>query len=250
MNEYLLPAIAAVVMVAAMTVRSPRAQPRSEHEAGIPPAGPRGPVGPDVPLREAEKRQLARRIAVEGFTAAAVQAACERVTEEGVQVVFLPARQYVFEEEVRVPGGLTVSGEGSETICRTGGKSTHLFRADGHSVRFTRLKLQGADTTPSTDNNTYGISAYGKRDVRIDHCELLGFSYATDFGDEATAQVDHCAIHHNMRDGLGYGVVIHSGAYVLVADNEFSQNRHSLASNGALDWSNPNRLVHKPEVVT
>ena len=61
----------------------------------------------------------------------------------------------------------------------TEGKGTHLFRADGHNARFTRLKLQGADTTPSTNNNTCGTSAYGKRNVRIDHCELLGFSYAT-----------------------------------------------------------------------
>jgi hypothetical protein len=63
--------------------------------------------------------------------------------------------------------------------------------------------------------------------------------------------VDHCAIHHNLRDGLGYGVAIYSGAHVLVCDNAFSQNRHSLASNGALDWSSPKRLgryVHKSGV--
>jgi len=36
-----------------------------------------------------------------------------------------------------------------------------------------------------------------------------------------------------------------------VTDNEFSQNRHSLASNGALDWSSPKRVgkyLHKPGV--
>jgi hypothetical protein len=85
----------------------------------------------------------------------------------------------------------------------------------------------------------------------VDHCELLGFSHATDFSNESTAQVDHCSIHDNPRDGLGYGVAVYSGAYVLVADNEFSQNRHSLASNGALDWSSPKRVgkyVHKTEI--
>ena len=79
----------------------------------------------------------------------------------------------------------------------------------------------------------------------------MGFSYATSFGSEATAQVDHCHIHHNLRDGLGYGVAIYSGAYVLVTDNEFSQNRHSLASNGALNWSSPKELgkyTHKSGV--
>jgi len=171
--------------------------------------------------------------------------------KEGIRVVFLPAGQYVFDKEVRVHGGLTLLGEGAKTLCRAGGRSVRLFRVEGDGVRFTRLKLQGADTTPSTDNNTYGISVSGKRNIHIDHCELLGFSYATSFASEATAQIDHCFIHHNLRGGLGYGVAIYSGAYVLVSDNKFSQNRHSLASNGALDWSSPKRLgkyIHKPGV--
>ncbi len=213
--------------------------------------GPRGSMGPDVPLSPDEQTRLVQRIVVDGRTAADVQAACDRAVKQGVRVVFLPAGRYVFEATVRVPAGLTLLGEGSKTLIQTGDRSTHLFRVEGDLVRFTRLKLQGADTSTSTDNSTYGITVSGKRNVRIDHCELLGFSYATNFGSEATAQVDHCHIHHNLRDGLGYGVAIYSGAYVLVADNEFSQNRHCLASNGALDWSSPKRLgkyVHKPGV--
>jgi len=217
--------------------------------ADIPAIGPRGSVGPDVPLSDVEKREFARRVAVEGRTAEAVQAACERAVKEGVRVVFLPAGRYAFGEQVLVPGGLTLLGEGAKTLCRTKGRSVHLFRVEGHRVRFTRLKLQGADTSPSTTNNTYGITVSRKENVRVDHCELLGFSYATNFCDEATAQVDHCWIHDCPRDGLGYGVAIYSGARVMVCDNEFSQCRHALASNGALDWSSPRRLgkyVHKP----
>jgi hypothetical protein len=188
--------------------------------------GPRGPVGPDVPLTETEKWQLAGWVAVEGRSAAVLQAACERAIKEKVRAVFLPAGEYVFETTVRVPGGLTLFGEGSKSICRSKGKDTRLFKVEGDLVRFTRLKLQGADTTRNEDNNTYGISVNGRQKARIDHCELLGFSHATDFGSEASGQVDHCTIHHNLRDGLGYGVCILSGAYVLVTDNEFSQNRH------------------------
>jgi len=215
------------------------------------PLGPRGPVGPGVPLSEAEQKRFAQRLVVEGKTAAAVQAACERAAKEGVRVVFLPAGEYVFDAEVRVPGGLTLLGEGSKTLIRAKAKDTHLLSAEGDGVRFTRLKLEGANATPSTDNDSYGICVSGKKNARIDHCELSGFSYATNFADEATVQVDHCIIRDNLRDGLGYGVAIYSGAYVLVCDNEFSQNRHSLASNGALDWSSPKRLgkyVHKPGV--
>ena len=44
-------------------------------------------------------------------------------------------------------------------------------------MRFTRLKLIGADTSPNADNDTCGISASGKENVRVDHCELFGFRY-------------------------------------------------------------------------
>lgn len=238
--------------MAAVLAACAAATAQEEHQgATIPALGPRAPVGPDVPPTDAEKTRFAKRITVQGRTAADVQAACDRAVKEDVRVVFLPAGRYVFEATVRVPGGLTLLGEGSKTLIQAGDRRTHLFRVEGDLVRFTRLKLHGADTGTSTDNSTYGITVSGKRNVRIDHCELLGFSYATNFASEATAQVDHCSIHHNLRDGLGYGVAIYSGAYVLVTDNEFSQNRHSLASNGALDWSSPKRLgkyVHKAGV--
>jgi hypothetical protein len=213
--------------------------------------GPRGPVGPDVPLSTAEKRQFAKRVAVEGRSAAAVQAACERARREGISVVLLPAREYAFESTVRVPGGLTVLGEGPGTVIRAGDTSVRLFEAGGDDVRFTRLKLEGADRSTNQKNESIGIAAAGKQRVRVDHCELAGFCNATRFSDEASAQVDHCAIHHNLVDGLGYGVVVYSGAQVLVTDSEFGQNRHSLASNGALDWSSGERLgkfVHVPGV--
>jgi len=239
------------VIAAALCIRPLSAQPGNRRGADMPAVGPRSPVGPDVPLGDAEKKRLATHTTVEGRTAAAVQAACQRAAKEETRVVLLPAGAYVFEKEVGVPGGLVLLGEGARTLCRAGDRNVRLFRAEGDGVRFTRLRLQGADTTPSTTNNTHGITVSGRRNVRIDHCELLGFSYATNFGSEATAQVDHCSIHHNLRDGLGYGVAIYSGAYVLVCDNAFSQNRHSLASNGALDWSSSKRLgkyVHKPGI--
>ncbi len=70
--------------------------------ASIPSFGPRGSVGPDVPLSKAEKKQFAKRVVVERRTPTAVQAACERAAKEGVRVVLLPAGQYVFEREAMV----------------------------------------------------------------------------------------------------------------------------------------------------
>ncbi len=251
MKPWHLRAAASMAAVTAMLIGFPTL-PRSDAQGAEPPAvGPRDPVGPDVPLTDDENAQLARRTVVEGRTSAAIQAACERAIKAGTRVVFLPAGEYVCEATVRVPAGLILLGEGSRTLCKAKDHDTQLFLTDGDGVRFTRLKLQGANTTLSAENDTFGITVSRKQNVRIDHCELLGFSYATNFADEATAQVDHCSIHHNLRDGLGYGVAIYSGAYVLVVDNDFAQNRHSLASNGALDWSSPKRLgryVHKPGV--
>ncbi len=213
--------------------------------------GPRGQVGPDAALPEQEIAALQPRVVVQGRTAQAIQEACRRAVEQNKPVVYLPAVQYILHSTVRVPGGLVPLGAGSETVCRAGRRDTKLFRVDGNRVRFTPLKLVGADRSTSTDNDTYGIIAAGVQNVRVDHCELCGFSQAVQFASEATGQVDHCEIHHNLRDGLGYGVCILSGAYVLVCDNRFWQNRHCLASNGALDWSSPKRLgkcVHKAGV--
>ena len=241
--------MAAILALTALMAVTAAAQTASADETEMSAVGPRGSVGPDVPLTDAEKARLAQRVMVEGRSAEAVRADCDRAADEGIPVVFLPAGEYVFDTAVAVPGALTVLGQGSGTLIRTQGSDTHLFRAAGDHARFTRLKLQGADTTTSTDNNSHGIVVSGVKNARVDHCELLGFSYATTFSSEASAQVDHCHIHHNLRDGLGYGVVIYSGAYVLITDNDFSQNRHSLASNGALDWSSPKRMgkyLHKP----
>lgn len=212
--------------------------------------GPRGPRGPDVPLTYAEEAYFSERVTVDGSTAEAVQAACDRAKDEGIPVVFLPAREYEFESTVDVPAGVTILGEGAASYIRTMTRSTKLFAVDGDDVRFTRLKLQGADTTQSSDNDTHGISVSGNQNIRIDHCELLGFSYATSFSSKATALVDHCYFHHCPRAGLGYGVAIYSGAKIMVCDNEFSQCRHSLASNGNLDWSSPEEhgmYLHIPE---
>ncbi len=222
----------------------------AEEKPGAGP-GPRGPAGPDVPLTKAEKMSFEKRVTVDGRTDEAVRAACRLAVKKKIATVFLPAGQYEFGKTVKVSAGLTILGEGSKTCCRTKTNSVHLFKAVGDNVRFTRLKLQGADTTTDNSNNSYGIIVSGVNNVRIDHCELLGFSYATTFSGEAVAMLDHCKVHHNLRNGLGYGVALYSGAKVLICDNEFRQNRHSLASNGALDWSSPKRVgkfLHKKGV--
>jgi hypothetical protein len=205
--------------------------------AELPPTvGPRGTVGPDVPLSEAEKTAFQRRVSVEERTTAGIQAACDRAVTEGIPVVFLPAGEYIINNTVRVSGGLTLLGEGSKTLCQEKFRSMPtgyvMFRAQGDRIRFTRLKLRGSDPPLGRDFNNTGILASGQRNVWVDHCELTLLARATEFSDEATGQVSHCFLHDNLTAGLGYGVNVISGSYVLVQDNEFSHCRHSLASNG------------------
>jgi parallel beta helix pectate lyase-like protein len=228
-----VPLSAGVVALRAPGQDAPEPQPTS---SASPPDGPRDPVGPDVPLSAAEAAAFERCVTVTTPSPPAinidVQRACDRAAKEGIPVVFLPAGDYYFDSEVTIPAGITLVGEGARSVCRAN-KAHVLFVAKGKNIRLTRLKLLGKSTawTADTDNQTQGLQLSGKN-IRVDHCELLGFDIAAQFVSEATGQVDHCWIHHNRVIGGGYGVAILTGAYVLVMDNEFNDCRHMLASNG------------------
>jgi hypothetical protein len=181
--------------------------------------------------------RLAPRVTATGRTAAAVQAALDQAARERTPAVLLPAGAYAFERTVSVPGQLTVVGEGCATVIKAPSDSTRLFTVAGDRVRFTRMRLEGASLAWSTTNASAGVSAARRRDVRVDHVEVAGFRHALSFSDESTAQVDHAYVHHNLVAGYGYGLVIYGGAYVLVTDSELGESRHSLTSNGSLDWS-------------
>ena len=80
--------------------------------------GPRALVGPDVPLTKAEEKAFAKRITVEGSTAKAIQAACDRAKKEKVPMVYLPAGVYKF------PEGKTVHPHKGQTILGAGLRCT------------------------------------------------------------------------------------------------------------------------------
>ncbi|MCK4624622.1 MAG: PEP-CTERM sorting domain-containing protein [Phycisphaerae bacterium] len=200
--------------------------------------GARGPNGPNIPLTAIEEVSFQNRITVNGFTDEAIQAACNQAVAQGVPVVYLPAGgTYEFDNTVNVPAGLTILGSGVYSFCESTTNDVTLFSTSGDNVRFTRMRLIGHDMGTSSGNNTQGIVVSGDSNVRIDHCEMRGFSRANSFSSESSVMLDHCEIHHNLRSGLGYGVVITTGAKALISDNEFEQCRHALASNGALNWT-------------
>jgi hypothetical protein len=50
--------------------------------------------------------------------------------------------------------------------------------------------------------------------------------------DAGRIRVERNFIHHNARDGIGYGVTLGQAVYVLIEKNVFSHNRHALACGG------------------
>ncbi|MBQ8323571.1 MAG: right-handed parallel beta-helix repeat-containing protein [Clostridia bacterium] len=82
---------------------------------------------------------------------------------------------------------------------------------------------------------TRGISVVGKG-AEVDNCEIAGFSEAgVHLGGYTDITVHHNWIHHNQRNGFGYGVVLYGKTYVEVYRNLFNFDRHAIAADGSAD---------------
>jgi len=74
--------------------------------------------------------------------------------------------------------------------------------------------------------------------VRVDNCEIFGFGHAgiiiqNEKNDVTGVRIDHCYIHHNQTNGLGYGICHNHGAESVIEYCLFNYNRHSIAATGA-----------------
>lgn len=148
--------------------------------------------------------------------------------------------------ENNAPGGL---------LYATTGAAASVLKACGNDIRITGLRLRGPDpeTCPdewpnncpedvSGDSNcayctqtAYGISSFGFANMEVDNNELSGWTYASVGVKDATgADVHHNYIHHNWREGLGYGVVLYGqqATSALVRWNRFDAIRHAVAGQG------------------
>jgi len=123
----------------------------------------------------------------------------------------------------------------------------------GDGSRVSGLVLNGRNPYPHLEHHKrcfsdakYGIeTAYyslpiqsgiqAGNNMRVDNCEIFGFGYYGILAYEGTKgiKVDHCYIHHNQANGLGYGVCHGGDAESLVEYCLFNYNRHSIAATGA-----------------
>ena len=142
-----------------------------------------------------------------------------------------------------IPAQVTLAGDGG--VNGAGGPRVHtstldtpaLFVAGGPGVRVTGLRLIGPDpdigATPYGQPLSRAINATRASGLRVDHCELSGWSHAAILLDRSRqVRVDLNSIHHNRRTGLGYGVVLVNQADALIERNTFDANRHAIAGTG------------------
>lgn len=155
-----------------------------------------------------------------------------------------------------IPAGVTLaSGRGngssqgallfSNRLTYTGGTEQlwKLFKSGGSGVRVTGIRLVGNDN--ETRGNAYEYSTsmgiYSEHNVEVDNSELSGWSdcavclYYTPAS--VTPQIHNNFIHHNRREGLGYGVVHAYAGNSIIEGNIFDWNRHSIAGDGRVNTS-------------
>ena len=170
-----------------------------------------------------------------------------------------------------IPGGVTlasdrgVDGRPGGLIFVDSTISRPTLSACGDDVRVSGIRMFGHESTecppewnsPSRSECTGDIAgdsncrdcmprsrAIRATDVdrlEVDNCELAGWTYGgVEIARAQDVHVHHSEIHHNQRQGLGYGVVlsgIGNEASALVDHNRFDYNRHSIAGSGAIGQS-------------
>ncbi|MCP4807295.1 MAG: right-handed parallel beta-helix repeat-containing protein [Proteobacteria bacterium] len=163
-----------------------------------------------------------------------------------------------------IPGGVTlasdrgVDGAAGAILRGTLPEKVPVLSPCGDDVRITGLRIWGADRDECPDAypdacteedrtggancrdctpSSIGVQVKGFDGLEIDNNELAGWSYAaTWYSDSLDGRVHHNHIHHNQRQGLGYGVVLTRGGDELVTvdvrSNRFDRNRHVIAGSG------------------
>lgn len=180
------------------------------------------------------------------------------------EVVFIPAdaKISITGLSLTVPEGVTlasdrgkVNGDGTVSeggMIYTTQRQTVALTLSASSV-ITGITLVGADTerhmthikrglneagTSYTDyyyslTLSRGIVVNGDNAV-VHNCEISGFSEAGVLVQKSTGvKVHHSYIHHNQRNGFGYGVTLYGASEVEIYQNLFNFDRHAVAADGS-----------------
>ena len=128
-----------------------------------------------------------------------------------------------------------------------------LFAVKGNNVRVRGLRMRGPSGLPDEKND--GVAAIAIRadryrglevtDNEFYHWTHAGVAVRGNYGVDGQVfkrmyktearqiYVARNYMHHNVRDNLGYGVVVSGGSYATIEGNVFDYNRHAIASDGS-----------------
>ena len=161
-----------------------------------------------------------------------------------------------------VPEGVTLASDRGRVLedgtVSTGGiiyvatRQTECLVLSKDSV-FTGITLAGADTEKHMTHLERGLNSAGNsytdyyysltlsrglvvrgENVTVSNCEISGFSEAGVLVEGFKgAKISHCYIHHNQRNGFGYGVTLYRQAEAEIYGNLFNYDRHAIAADGS-----------------
>ncbi len=180
------------------------------------------------------------------------------------QTVFLPANVQIdlTGRAITVPAGVTLASDrgavqqdgsisaGAMLFTSVRQKEAVLL---SENARFCGITLVGPDTERHMTHLQRGLNDAGNKytdyyyklmltrgvsvtgnGAEVDNCEISGFSEAGVYlGGYTDITVHHNWIHHNQRNGFGYGVVLYGQTYVEVYRNLFNFDRHAIAADGS-----------------
>lgn len=113
-------------------------------------------------------------------------------------------------------------------------KGYSIFTIDSNA-RVSGLRIEGPSKNAENNDVTIGFQSKPlSKNIRFDNNELFGWPWAAISNREsANMMVEYNYIHHNIRNNLGYGVVVQNGnATADIRCNAFDFNRHSIAGSG------------------
>lgn len=171
---------------------------------------------------------------------------------------------------LKIPAGVTLASDRGHGTSRGAlifsdtFQTSPLFECLGPNVRITGLRIKGPDTEARLDLHSYCQTLGAKKGdeeafdheyyykfptsngirtqyngLEVDNCEVAGWSCGGIYLEAGERlHIHHNYIHHNQRNGLGYGVCLGNGkTKALIEQNLFTYNRHSIAGTGVIGCS-------------
>ena len=159
-------------------------------------------------------------------------------------------------EQLQIRGGVTIRGRARGIQRRPiftskgAGDRESQFLTVGEFIRMTGVELEGPSRSKSANMGHRGLLVQSLLGAAIlDHSKLSNFPTAA-VEVQGAAPVDWACgtppeplpigkvhivrnfIHHNTRQGLGYGVSVGADGFAEIVGNTFLMNRHAIAADG------------------